>query len=296
MIFRQVSVQLAIAVTLCGAGMTGIARAESGSALETVPASYTQTTYDRYEQVSCGSRVVTYHIPLEINAVLPVKAVSQVAEILVSFPELGKEGAPLDFNFEVVREYAPADGRPAILYPPGLFNEARHVESYEPACSSEYCRFAIPFYAEQMLPPGGAGKRTSMVLVTRDADGEVLRDETLSIELPLGGGEVYNNSRFEDFSVILGDGHAAIYPLPGFRDRVLLYKVHIADADGWREISLIREPLREGNFWFVPWKGELEYFGVLTGDLSGRWENKSELVDLQRKSGISPYGGSCRRY
>lgn len=254
--------------------------------------------YDRYEQVDCGVRSVSYLRYFNVTAMVPASLENHVAALRVSMPRPGgKHDDPLVLSFRIDRDFADANGRAAILYPPGLFNEKQHVATYRTDCVRGECAITFPIYVDDMAPElVAAGMSSVMATVTAlDDQARELGRSLIDVDLGADDENIYASSKFEDFSLFMNERGAAIYPLPGYAERVSDVVVQFADDNGWRELNLIDEPLTPDGLWQVSMRGGVNYFGVFFVDKSGNWENKVELIDLQRKSGFSLYGGACRR-
>lgn len=251
--------------------------------------------FDRYEQITCGARIVDFLSALEVYLPIDAELEAQVAQIDLSFPDIeGDDGATVGYQFRIDRDFERKDGREAVIYPPGIFGSDIHVETHRAFCVGGICDIVLQFYPHDMLPEGDYPDPVTAVVSLSDSDGKRLADLERVLDIPARLTGFTPEARFEDFNVMLEPGRAIVEPMDGYKDRLQAFLIQIADDNGWREIELLEFDTSNG-FWVVGYEGELSYLGVLAVDDTGVWENKVELVDLQRDWPVAPFGGQCRR-
>ncbi|MBV6633337.1 MAG: hypothetical protein KI792_09960 [Alphaproteobacteria bacterium] len=250
------------------------------------------TLYDRFEQVSCGVRTVSYVSSVTIVPSVPENRVNDVAAIGLAFDGLNDgAGEPVQVALTVDRGSEDRDGRAALVYPPETVNKEAHDVALDTVCANGTCSMYIPLYAYEMLPIDGP-QTVDVGVVATDVGGNRLSEQVINVTIPPRQVDV-GASRFEDFSVTFEGQAAAIRPLPGYENRVRSYALQLEDADGWREIDLTAIE-KAGDIWLVQWVGDLKYFGVVVIDATGAWKNKIELVNLNEDWGFQTYDGQCR--
>ncbi|MEM6903527.1 MAG: hypothetical protein AAF556_09860, partial [Pseudomonadota bacterium] len=165
---------------------------------------------------------------------------------------------------------------------------------YRSVCESGNCEVILQLYPHHMLPEGDYPDVVNTTVTMRDVSGAELAVIERALDIPVRLTGFMPGNKFEDFNLMLEPDRAIVEPQAGYRERVGSFLMQIADDNGWREIELLQLAASNG-FWVIGYTGQLTYFGVLAIDKSGVWENKVELVDLQRDWPVGEFGGQCRR-